>query len=432
MVGTSLFALSLLGLGAVRALPTKAVEERQFGIGGGGEGGSFTWGPGGSELPQCKDDIPASEQIGCTLSPISSGFAHPKRGFSLPPDYNTNTKEVIKQLERDLITLQNKRHKSSDDYSDIAALKSALKYLAGITAISAPPGGSSTFTPGKRFTLPPDYNSNTKEVIKQLERGLITLQNKRNKSSDDYSEISAIKSALRYLAGIVSISAPPGSSSSFTPGKREEAEADFDATGLQDAYIALLSSFTDTTPSSDTRTVLDDIANVLNLYGVSVDREMAFSGPAASTFVPRQDTITIGRKTCELADVMGLKAALAALITAYGDPATAPPNVFLIEQVIVSALLYCNQTVNGWTSLTPGNPIPGGPLKPDPYVPGGPMIPDPTTPGGPITPDPTTPGGPLKPDPTTPGGGLKPDPSNPGGPITPDPTTPGGGLKPPK
>ncbi|KAK3352797.1 hypothetical protein B0T25DRAFT_455702, partial [Lasiosphaeria hispida] len=221
MVGTSLLALSLLGIGALHALPTKSVEERQFEIGGGGQGGGFTWGPGGSELPQCKEDVPASEQTGCVLSPISSGFTHPKRGFTLPPDYNTNTKEVIKQLERDLITLQNKRNKTSDDHSEIAALKSALKYLVGITVISAPPGGSSTFTPGKRFTLPPDYNANTKEVIKQLERELIQLQNKRNKTSEDHSEISAIKSALKYLAGIVSISAPPGGSSTFTPGKRE-------------------------------------------------------------------------------------------------------------------------------------------------------------------------------------------------------------------
>jgi len=83
---------------------------------------------------------------------------------------------------------------------------------------------------------------------------------------------------------------------------------------------------------------------------------------------------------------MGLKAALAALLTAYGDPAKAPSNIFLIEQVIVTALQICGQSVQGWTTLTPGNPLPGGPMIPDKGVPGGAIIPDPYIPGSPFKP----------------------------------------------
>jgi hypothetical protein len=152
-----------------------------------------------------------------------STFTPGKRGFSLPPDALTNTKEVIKTLERELIQLQNKKHKTAEDLDDIEAIKGALYYLAGITHISAPPGTGSTFTPGKRgFSLPPDALTNTKEVIKTLERDLIRLQNKSHKSAEDLDDIEAIKAALYYLAGITHISAPPGTGSTFTPGKRDD------------------------------------------------------------------------------------------------------------------------------------------------------------------------------------------------------------------
>ncbi|KAL1857636.1 hypothetical protein VTK73DRAFT_8023 [Phialemonium thermophilum] len=117
--------------------------------------------------------------------------------------------------------------------------------------------------------------------------------------------------------------------------------------------------------------------------------------------------------------MIGLRAALAALYAAYGPPQDAPENIFLIEQVIVSALQLCGQSVSGWTTITPGNPIPGGPITPDPTQPGGPIKPDPSHSGSPIKPDPSHTGGGITPDPTQTGGALVPNPSETGGPIQP-------------
>ena len=389
--------------------------------------------------------------------------------FTLPPDYLSNTKEVLKRLERELVALQNKKNKTAEDLKEIKAIKAAILYIAGITNIEAPPGTGTVFIPGKRevtkrFTLPPDYLSNTKEVIKQLERELVALQNKKNKTAEDLKEIKAIKAAILYIAGITNIEAPPGSGTVFIPGKRdisldtvgtyadqcphlEGAElaletllhkdkhtveeriimqklaaflkgcgitidsspdgtwtiikpsdkkrdvatttAQFDLTGLQKAYSALLAA--NPKPSFANWLALQQMASLLEIYGASVS--LTVSTKRQST----DPTLTIGTKACQLADVMGLRAALAALLTAYGSPANAPPSIFLVEQVLVTALQICGQSVAGWTTLIPGNPLPGGPIIPNPTIPGGPIIPDPTTPGSPIVPDPTTPGGEIKP-----------------------------------
>ncbi|AEO67127.1 uncharacterized protein THITE_24856, partial [Thermothielavioides terrestris NRRL 8126] len=271
MVGSAL-ALSLIGLGAVQALPArKPVEQRQVWL----PGGSGTFTPGDGSLPPCLTDQPLNEQPPCLLPPIVGGLNPPKekrqlsigdgssvftpgqgsipvcltnvslseqppcilppitggltftpgkRSFVLPPDAASNPKRVIAELELDLEKLQNKPHKSQEDLDDIEAIKAALQYLAGITNISAPPGSGSTFTPGKRgFVLPPDANTNPKKVIAELELDLERLQNKPNKSQEDLEDIEAIKVALKYLAGISNISAPPGSGSTFTPGKRAAA-----------------------------------------------------------------------------------------------------------------------------------------------------------------------------------------------------------------
>ncbi|KAK3990992.1 hypothetical protein QBC44DRAFT_323987 [Cladorrhinum sp. PSN332] len=152
-----------------------------------------------------------------------SSFTPGKRSFKLPPDATTNPKRVIEELEGELIALQNKPHKTKQDLEDIAAIKGALKYLANIIDIQAPPGTGSTFTPGKRdlFKLPPDAASNPKKAIETLELTLIGLQNKRHKTKEDIANIHAIKEALKYLAGIIDIQAPPGTGSTFTPGKRD-------------------------------------------------------------------------------------------------------------------------------------------------------------------------------------------------------------------
>ena len=401
-----------------------------------------------------------------------STFTPGKRAFVLPPDYATNTKKVIETLELELIRLQNKRNKTDEDRDDIEAIKAALKYLAGITKITAPPGGESTFTPGKRaFILPSDYATNTKKVIETLELELIRLQNKRRKTQEDRDDIAAIKAALRYLAGIVNITAPPGTSSTFTPGKRDTFSLDtvgtyasvcpnlegaqialqtlmhkdkptveeriimqklaaflkgcgivivkspdgtyttikpsdkrdvsFNPLGLQTAYTVLLQAATTLTPSQPSFAnwlSLQHISGVLEILGVSstitVDSARQPKPRAAAT---GSDIVTIGSRTCQRGDLLGLRAALAALLAAYGHPSKAPANIYLIEQVLVVALQLCGQSVEGWTTLVPGSTVPGGPIVPDPTVPGGPIIPDPTTPGGPLVPDPTVPGGEVKP-----------------------------------
>lgn len=173
------------------------------------------------------------------------------------------------------------------------------------------------------------------------------------------------------------------------------AEADFDLTGLQTAYEIFLQQ---PTLSLDTWLIMQYAADVLEYYGVDVERAPAGT---TTTFVSgrkRQGGVfTIGG-SCQLNDVVALKAVLAALASLYGDPAKSPANIFLVEQLVVTGLQACGQNVPGWTVITPGNPIPGGPIVPDPTVPGGPITPDPTIPGGPITPD----------DPTVPGGGITP------------------------
>jgi hypothetical protein len=623
MVGSAL-ALSLIGFGAVRALPArKGVEERQGSISIGDGTGIFIPG-GGGELPPCLIDTPLNEQPPCFLSPITGGFEPPipgpgeekresgastaptkrqitigdgtgifipgqgslspclttipisqqppcflpplpggfipptlhvpkgkrvtlppdyasntkkvietlekqlvalqnkphktdedvqeikalksallylagitnisappgtgtsftpgKRDFKLPPDAEQNKKKVIQELEAQLIKLQNKPHKTREDLEDIKAIKEALFYLAGITSISAPPGSGSSFTPGKRdFKLPPDAEHNKKKVIEELEAQLIKLQNKPHKSREDIEDIKAIKEALLYLAGITSISAPPGSGSSFTPGKRDVAfsldsvgtyasvcpglegaeialqtlmhkdkhtveeriimqklaaflkgcgitiikspdgtftiikpsdkrdvsQSELNVAGLEAAYDELLKAAAEAgRPSFANWLVLQHIADLLDIYlSEPVDRSAKGIAAELSTVTEAEkakrqsDTITVGTRTCQVADIMGLRAALAALLTAYGDPATSPANIFLVEQVIVSALQLCGQSVAGWTTLTPGSPIPGGPIVPQPTIPGGPMKPDPTIPGGPITPDPYIPGSPIKPSP---------------------------------
>ncbi|KAK0736119.1 hypothetical protein B0T21DRAFT_450946 [Apiosordaria backusii] len=378
--------------------------------------------------------------------------------FKLPPDAATNPKKFIVQIEKDLVILQNKENKSKADLELIAAYKAALQYLAGITNISAPPGTGTSFTPGKRdavFKLPPDAATNPKKFIVQIEKDLVILQNKKNKTKEDHQLIAAYKAALQYLAGITNISAPPGSETSFTPGKRsaevdvnavgafeklcpnikgaqdalkqlllrdqlsaeeivvvralvnflrgcgfEPGEgpilgpiltnpkrnipvlsAEFDLSGLEKAYKELLTAAQLATgagqPSFANWIALSTIADILELYGVKVDRSLHNLTPLPKR---QTDSITIGGRTCKVIDILGLRAALAAL-----------------QQVLVTALQLCGQTVPGWTTIIPGNPIPGSPVVPQPTVPGGPLVPEPYVPGSPVVPEPTIPGGPIKP-----------------------------------
>ncbi|KAK0621753.1 hypothetical protein B0T17DRAFT_493851 [Bombardia bombarda] len=457
----SILALSLLGLGAINALPTANIVDRRQEVFGLGEG-ETTFTPGASNLPTCKPGVPLAEQSPCLLGSTTGGVKPGKRSFTLPPDYQTNTKEVIKQLEVELVKLQNKKNKTAEELADIKAIKAALQYLAGITQISAPPGDGTIFVPGKRsFTLPPDYQTNTKEVIKQLEVELVKLQNKKNKSAEEVADIKAIKAALQYLAGITQISAPPGDGTIFVPGKRAvvsygaecskldsaelaleslihkssynqlsvseylameqlkhyllacgitiikspdgtttiikpsdkkrdvdedviipaETEASFDLAGLQEGYAALMEALDGSRPSFTTWLVIQQIADLLEIYGITVDRGLDAEPSSEVSASKRQ---TIGTKACALTETKGLQTVLAQLTKAYGNPATAPAAIYLVEQFIVTALQLCSTPVAGWTTLTPATPIPGAPIIPDKTIPGAPITPDPYYPGSPI------------------------------------------------
>ncbi|KAK4188441.1 hypothetical protein QBC35DRAFT_195679 [Podospora australis] len=350
-------------------------------------------------------NISAPPGTGSTFTP---GKRDP--AFKLPPDAATNPKRVLVELETRLIALQNKQHKTDEDREDIALIKAAILYVAGITNISAPPGTGSTFTPGKRqFKLPPDAASNPKKFIEQLEKDLIILQNKKYKTRQDRADIEAIKAALLYLAGITNISAPPGTGSTFTPGKRTlTLTPEFDLQGLITSYNKLVLSMQSSSgeTSATTYLVLSQIADTLELYGYKVDRVT----PTLVTLHPKRQAniITIGTTTCRGSDISGLKSALEALLSTYGDPSKAPKTIWFIQQVLVTALQLCGQGVEGWTTIIPAKPIPGAPLVPQPTVPGAPIVPDPYVPGAPIRPDPYVPGAPIKPDPYVPGNPIKP------------------------
>ncbi|KXX76774.1 hypothetical protein MMYC01_206032 [Madurella mycetomatis] len=470
MVGST-FALSLIGLGAVQALPAgKQVEERQGGIiigdgtgvfiPGGGDNplppclvgtpineqppcllppitggleppgnpadedaggakvrvkrqitigdGTGIFVPGQGELPICLTTTPISEQPPCILPPIAGGVLPPsppkeKRGqpedrFTLPPDYATNTKKVIEKLQKDLVALQNKRHKTAADLREIKALKAALLYLAGITHISAPPGSGTTFTPGKRdigFSL--DAVGTYASVCPGIEGAQIALQTLMHKDKHTPQERIIMQKLAAFLkgCGIVIVKSPDGTYTIIKPSdkKRDVSLEELDVAGLEAAYDELLQAAVEAgQPSFANWLVLQHIADLLDNYSATpVDRSAeGIAQVLAALGQPKtkrqSETITVGTRTCQVADVMGLRAALAALLIAYGDPVNSPPSIFLVQQVIVSALQLCGQTVAGWTTLVPGSPIPGGPMIPEVTVPGGPMKPDPTIPGGPMKP----------------------------------------------
>ncbi|KAH8882612.1 hypothetical protein GQ53DRAFT_457007 [Thozetella sp. PMI_491] len=323
-----------------------------------------------------------------------------RKRFSFPPDWNGDRKKAIDELEKELEALQNQEIKSEDDYVEIEEIKEALQRLAGIEDISAPPGTSTTFHPGKekRFTLPPDWNNDVKKAIDQLERRLEELQNVRNKSQDDLSEIKDLKEALHYLAGIVSIVAPPGSSSTFHPGKARRFTLPPDAftntkrviDEIEKELVALQNKAVKT---AEDRAEIEDLKAALR-YLTGITSIIAPPG-SSTTFHPGKRQTgsgpVIGAGACELLQVLGLQQALAALWRTHGGPSTAPPDVAELERSLIAALRYCGKYMDG------DGTVPGGSINPDPTYPGGTITPDPSHPGGGINPDPYQPGGSLQP-----------------------------------
>jgi len=421
---TAALTLSLLGLGAVNALPTtNNVKERQL-VGGGGSviiTPAPGTGDGPIELPTCSITIPINQQPPCIFSPLPGEFLPPmppmppkgKRDFVLPPDYKTNTKAVIKQLEVQLVSLQNKKVKTQEDLTDIAAIKAALKYLANITSISAPPGSGTIFIPGKRDVEAAGAYAAQCPELSAAEAAIKKLLSKKNLTLEERMLINSLRAFLVGCGAIVSTS-PDGSIIIIRPGgkKREEespelvveapapVDAGFSLTGLEEAYKALYAAYegAESRPSFTSWLALQQMADLLDLYGKPVQQLISRAETEAPTPIERRQIGIIGGGACEPADVMGLRAALIALLVAYGHPSQAPANIFLVEQVLVSALQICGAGPAGWTVIIPGTPVPG-PMVPEVPTPGAPMIPEITVPGGPMVPEVPSAGAPMKPAP---------------------------------
>ena len=423
----SVLALSLLGLSAVNALPAQPVEERQtWTIGGGGS--SF----GGGGLRECTPGVPDKEQGPCLMAPITGGLNPPPK--TLPKQRRDQAQETLKRLQQDLVKLQNKENKSSADKQKIKALQAAIKHLSGVVAISAPPGSSTTFIPGKRdlITFEPigAFSSQCPKSLEGYKKAIQRLQTIRNPSLDDILNIQRLTHILTGCG--YAISDDSATLIKISDKRSEKADSAI-VTSLQNAYTASLEGLGGSAPAFNTWLLLQGVADQLEYYGVSVDRSVGLGG-----LNKRQGDWRLG---CQGADLISVITLWNALVHDFGrDISKWPRDIFWQYYTLLRTLEACGVIVGG---LIPNPTVPGGPLTPNPTVPGGTLRPDPVTPGGPLKPDPVATGAPLRPDPVVPGGALipevpvpggsiKPDPAVPGGPMTPDPTTPGGSLKPPK
>ncbi|KAK0642024.1 hypothetical protein B0T16DRAFT_462045 [Cercophora newfieldiana] len=83
----SVFAISLLGLGAVQALPANLQSRQGFVIGGPSNGAIAPGAPIGGGLPACNPDVPPEKQEACLYEPISGEMkpSPKKRHFNLIP-----------------------------------------------------------------------------------------------------------------------------------------------------------------------------------------------------------------------------------------------------------------------------------------------------------------------------------------------------------
>jgi hypothetical protein len=240
----------------------------------------------------------------------------------------------------------------------------------------------------RNYHWTPDAHLSDKQNIVKAELELQELQNDLRDCDISDPKRALIERAIRHLkkyldekADITNISAPPGTTTTFTPGKRS----------IDEAIIARL------VPSSKYK------------------RQQP-----GDDFLLGQCTV---QKVIEY--VNGYLA-----ITQGVSPRPGDSNYWAALPYVLR-LQYCGIPTPGWeTFIKPGSTIPGGPIVPDPTRPGGPIVPDPTRPGSPIVPNPGQPGSPIVPDPSRPGAPIVPQPGTPGAPITPDKPKEGAPLTP--
>ena len=219
------------------------------------------------------------------------------------------------------------------------------------------------------------------------EMALESLRKKKNRSQQETIIMEKLKSFL-LACGVTTDPEPDGTPTGPNPlDKRSKKPVKFDSAGLEVAYQKLIRAIGKGKPSFITWLTLEQISSTLDLYKAAAATAAAkpnphYAPPVSSGFGPRPNGAPQVAKlqsfnisdVCQLADIVGLKGALAALYAAYGPPEEAPENVFLIDQVIVSTLQLCGQSVSGWTTITPNDPKPGGSSTPDSSAkPGGPI-----------------------------------------------------------
>jgi len=232
-------SLALLGLGAVQALPTKTVEERSP--------QTWTFGPPSTSL------TPGDPHRSGPPSPWQSGPVF----IPGPVGGDIDTGNSGSQRKCDRTDIWCRLHLGDHDSANWSGPSTSSSAGSSSTSededeegenwsgpsTSSSAGSSSTSEdeegenwPRRRDGphLPPDRNQDRKDRIARLETELEALQNKRHKSDSDWDEIDRLRERIERLAGVIDISAPSGSSSTFTPGKAKRQEFSLPTDGSQE------------------------------------------------------------------------------------------------------------------------------------------------------------------------------------------------------
>src|SRR3569833_3245443 len=207
-------SLALLGLGAVQALPTKTEEERSP--------QTWTFGPPSTSL------TPGDPHRSGPPSPWQSGPVF----IPGPVGGDIDTGNSGSQRKCDRTDIWCRLHLGDHDSANWSGPSTSSS--AGSSSTSEDEEGENWPRLRDGPHLPPDRNQNHKDRIARLETELEALQNKRHKSASDWDEIDRLRERIERLAGVIDISAPSGSSSTFTPGKAKRQEFSLPTDGSQE------------------------------------------------------------------------------------------------------------------------------------------------------------------------------------------------------